>query len=424
MRLRQNKSLAEILAGLDWVTLLLYLGIVAFGLMCIFSSEHLASEEVTRLADSARTVKQLEWLGITLVLGIGLFFFNPRLFDDFSLPVYLFSLVLLVAVIFLGVDIKGSHSWFAFGPIRFQPAEFAKIATALLLSSMLAAHNFSLSRRDDLFKAIAVVMVPPMLVVLSKETGSALVFMSLFLVLYKEGLSGWWIGLVAAAIISFILELFSGPYVALGAMAALLAVIALAFRHYKHIWKIILALAVIGSLWIFSVDYIFNHVLQDHQRGRIEVLLGLREDPSGIGYNVSQSMIAIGSGGATGKGYLQGTQNTLGFIPEQSTDFIFCTVGEEFGFVGSALLILAYVLLVTRICYMGVRSKNKFTECYSFCLACYLGFHLFVNIGMTIGIMPVIGIPLPFFSYGGSSLLCFSLMIFIYLALVANERNR
>lgn len=425
MRLRNDAPFSQVASGLDYWLLGMYFAIVFFSLACIFSSEHISFDAGMTFWDSARAIKQLKWLGLSLFAGIFIIFvINPKIYDILSPLLYIFAVFLLVAVIFFGTEIKGSHSWFAFGSVRFQPAEFAKITTALVVASIMSQPTFSVLRIDNRVKVLALIALPILCIFAERETGSALVFASLYLVLYKEGFPGWLIVVALVAVVLFIMTLVVGPYWALGALAAFVVGVYFYSHRQKGVWKILLLAMALGVGWIFSVQYVFAHVLQEHQRGRIEVLLGLKDDPTGLGYNVSQSMIAIGSGGFTGKGYLQGTQTTLGFIPEQSTDFIFCTVGEEFGFLGCAALILLFTAFICRICVVATRSKDKFCEIFGYAFAGYIAFHLMVNIGMTIGLMPVIGIPLPYFSYGGSSLLCFSLMLFIFEALLTAARGK
>jgi len=341
-------------------------------------------------------------------------------------------LFLLILVIFVSKDVKGSHSWFELGPVKFQPAEISKITTSLVLAALMGKPSFRLSNRRHLLAVAGIIGLPMLAILGESETGSALVYVGFIFVLYREGLSGWWLFLMGMAILLFILTLVTHSWVS----AIVLFVVCAAYfvqvlrtsrreeisLRRRALFRTLLAFLA-GLLVIFATDFVFDHVLQDHQRKRIEVLLGLKEDPSGVGYNVRQSMIAIGSGGFAGKGFLQGTQTTYGFVPEQSTDFIFCTVGEEWGFLGCLAVIALYVLLIWRIMNDAERSREPFTRIYGFCLAACLFMHLFINIGMTIGLMPVIGIPLPLLSYGGSSLWAFSVMLFIFIALNRQEKK-
>lgn len=416
----------------DWWLIILYLAIALIGCVSIYASIH--SSDPSSIFDlNTRSGKQILWLGISLVVDlIILFAVNPRIWEVVSSMGYILVLILLVVVIFVSKDVKGSHSWFELGPIKFQPAEVSKITTSLMLAGVMSRPNFKFNSQVGLL-SVALVLGLPMLAILGEsETGSALVYVGFVFVLYREGLSGWWLALIGLAIILFIFTLVFNWKVT----ALVLVGICLIYYLYflKHTRKearnarravLLRVLAVIagGLMLIFATDFIFNNVLQDHQRGRIEVLLGLREDPSGVGYNVRQSMIAIGSGGFAGKGFLSGTQTTYGFVPEQSTDFIFCTIGEEWGFLGCLFLLLLYVALISRIVSDADKCREAFTRIYGYCLASCLFMHLFINIGMTIGLMPVIGIPLPMLSYGGSSLLAFSIFIFIFIALYRQENK-
>lgn len=489
---------------IDWWLVACWFLMIMIGWANIYASIH--SSDPSSIFDfDSRSGKQFVWMMTSLGLaGLILFVIPPRAYEGLSLFIYGFTILLLIAVIFLGIEVKGSRSWFAFGPVRFQPAEISKISTSLLLATVMSQLGYKIGRMKDFIITAAIILVPMMIIVLQSETGSALVYVGFIFMLYREGLSGWLIFMIGMAILLFILTLTATPYVALlvlvgvatlciflysgrfkwwllvgvpvivffaflpsltglvsewivGAeeMASITAAleageeVALPFVMRIKPFYILLGCSILampflafqafregnrftylallgfigGILLVFSTDFLFNDVLQDHQRKRIEVLLGMKEDPSGVGYNVNQSKIAIGSGGFFGKGYLKGTQTTYGFVPEQSTDFIFCTVGEEWGFVGTSLLILMFVFLIWRIIHDAERSREAFTRIYGYCVACCIFMHLFINIGMTIGLMPVIGIPLPFISYGGSSMWAFTIMLFIFIALNRNERK-
>ena len=504
---------------IDWKLVICYLLLILIGWVNIYAA--VQADEPTSIFDwGCRSGKQFIWILTSFALaGFILFVLNPRVYEGLSLPIYLFTLGLLVAVIFLGIEVKGSRSWFEFGPVRFQPAEISKISTSLMLAAVMSQLGYKIGRMRDFIITALIILVPMGIIVLQSETGSALVYVGFIFMLYREGLSGWLIFIIGMAILLFILTLTASPFVAILVMAAvgsfcmclysgrlkwwliigipliilmafvpamlnkaaesrlseepvateltidnsqedvavseeivveevdqevklpfiarikpihiLLLVLGLmvpvaaffAFREMNMFSHLALVSMVAGTLLVFSADFIFNNVLQDHQRKRIEVLLGMKEDPSGVGYNVNQSKIAIGSGGFFGKGYLNGTQTTFGFVPEQSTDFIFCTIGEEWGFFGCTFVILLYVFLIWRIIKNAERSREAFTRIYGYCVACCIFMHLFINIGMTIGLMPVIGIPLPLVSYGGSSLWAFTILIFIFIALDRNERK-
>ena len=465
----------------DWSLVIFYLLLIVIGWINIYASIH-SSEPSSIIAWSARSGKQFVWILTSLGLaGLILFVLPPRLWESGSIPFYVGVLFLLVAVIFLGIEVKGSRSWFEFGPVRFPPAEISKITTSLMLAFLMSRANYRITKLRDFMIAAIIVGLPMLIIVAESETGSALVYVGFIFMFYREGLSGWFLAVIGIAILLFILTLTASPFTAvlvllsllvlfnafngrfwrtilLGGIPILLLALIPAIRralvpgaeggipYFRYIiaglsvvaipillvraYKIksrFLTLSVAGFIagimMIMSADIIFNDVLQEHQRKRIEVLLGMKEDPSGVGYNVNQSMIAIGSGGLTGKGYLNGTQTTYGFVPEQSTDFIFCTVGEEWGFLGCTVVILLYFLLIWRIVQDAEHSREAFTRIYGYCVASCLFMHLFINIGMTIGLMPVIGIPLPMMSYGGSSLWAFTVMIFIFVALDHEERK-
>lgn len=465
--------------SIDWKLVICYLILVFIGWINIYASVH--SSEPSSIFDwGCRSGKQAVWMGTAFLIAIIILLFNPRLYETLAIPIYIGVVGLLVAVIFLGIEVKGSSSWFAFGPVRFQPAEISKISTSLMLAAYMSQQGYRIGKLRNFIVTALIILTPMAIIVLQSETGSALVYVGFIFMLYREGLSGWLIFLAGMAILSFILTLTQSPFVAILVIASvaslciclysgklkwwflicvpvivlmafvpsilaavseeelfikplhiLLAVITLAipfvvyaaYRQRNTFAHLAVISTVAGILLVFSADFIFNDVLQDHQRKRIEVLLGMKEDPSGVGYNVRQSKIAIGSGGLFGKGYLNGTQTTYGFVPEQSTDFIFCTIGEEWGFVGSAFVILLYVFLIWRIIKDAERSRETFTRIYGYCVACCIFMHLFINIGMTVGLMPVIGIPLPLISYGGSSLWGFTALIFIFIALYRNEKK-
>ena len=467
--------------SIDWKLVICYLVLVIFGFMNIYASIH-ATTEAPILSFDSRSGKQFIWILTSLALAVMiLFIFNPRLWEVISWPTYLLVIILLLAVIFLGVEVKGSRSWFEFGPIRFQPAEISKIATSMVLATVMSQSGYKLKRTRDFLITLAVIGVPMLIIVAEQETGSALVYLGFAFVLYREGLSGWLLSSICLVIILFISTLTGSPYISTVILLGILSFcykiqdgtlkrwfisdllfiiflfflpkilglfhwafldklkpigilligcgIALpfyavrAFRKKDNaLWATLLAF-LFGLTVIASTNFVFNNVLQDHQKKRIEVLLGLKDDPSGVGYNVHQAQIAIGSGGFFGKGYLNGTQTSFGFVPEQSTDFIFCTVGEEWGFLGCLFVILMYVWMIYRLVYDAERSREAFTRIYGYCVAALIFMHLFINIGMTVGVMPVIGIPLPFMSYGGSSLWAFTILLFIFIALYKEEKK-
>jgi len=416
---------------MDWTLVAVYLVLVFIGWLNIYASIH-TPEMGSPLSFDLRSGKQFVWILTAFVLALTiLFLVNPRLWEVLSSPSYLIVLVLLVAVIFLGSEHKGSHSWFSVGPISFQPAEISKITTSLMLAAVMSRQNFSFGKWKDVLQVAAVVGLPMLIILAENETGSALVYAGMLFVLYREGMPGVILVLLALAIILFILTLKTSKWISL-AVLGVIAIICLwhflrntrpMSRQRRFSLRMLLLSSLAFAGLVFSTDFAFNKVLQDHQRLRIEVLLGMKDDPSGVGYNVRQSMIAIGSGGFFGKGFTHGTQNTGGFVPEQSTDFIFCTIGEEWGFFGCLVVLVLYGILITRIIRDAEHSRAPFTRIYGYCVAACLFMHLFINIGMTIGLMPVIGIPLPFLSYGGSSLWGFTMMLFIFIALNRQEKK-
>ena len=466
----------------DFGLLLSYLFLVLYGWLNIYSAVY--SEEHASILDfSQRYGLQFIWIMISFgVAIILLYIISPKNLAPLSPLFYLAMLVLLAAVIFLGKEVNGSRSWFFIGSFGFQPAEFSKITTALLLSFIMSRYGFSLSNRKDAVKAALVVLVPILLIVMEKETGSALVYLGLILVFYMEGLAGWVIVLGLSLIAMFVLTIALSPLTAI--VCALSAACIIRFFLSRRLVWLLTAIPVIVLicyipklsaleslgflkalkpqvwalilfvphfiLWVrdflakrdergsgrlilslmcavamvFSVNFIFTKVLQPHQRARIENLFGITEDLQGIGYNVHQSKIAIGSGGLVGKGFLNGTQTKYNFVPEQSTDFIFCTVGEEWGFVGSIVLLAVYIFLILRIIHLASRNQDSFSRIYGYCVASIFLMHVVINIGMTMGLLPVIGIPLPFLSYGGSGMMSFTILLFIFIRLDMERQNR
>ena len=463
------------LGKIDIPLVLCYLFLVFAGWVNIFASVY--SEEHSSIFDlSQRYGMQFIWIVTAFILAAGVIFvINPKVYSVLSPPIYLFVCVLLFAVIFLGKEVNGSHSWFEFGKVKFQPAEISKISTSLFLAYIMSKYGFRLGRLRDAISVALVILIPMALIVMEKETGSALVYCGFVFLLYREGLSGWFLLFGLLAILLFVVTLAVSPLAAIiilmvlhgvanglftGSLARhLLIIVPLAVllgflpRIYEVEWMgflqsvdmeyLALGIALVPAVWalvkfvgkkarhikplflsflcscalVFSVEFIFQEILQPHQRARIENLLGITQDLMGAGYNVHQSKIAIGSGGFTGKGFLAGTQTKFDFVPEQSTDFIFCTVGEEWGFIGSVAIIAVYLILIIRLIILSERQKDTFTRIYGYCVACCFFMHVFINIGMTMGLVPVIGIPLPLLSYGGSSLWSFTILLFIFIKL-------
>ena len=358
-------------------------------------------------------------------MAILILFSEPRFFSNAAYPIYFAVIVLLVATLFLAITVNGGKSWIEIGGFRFQPSEFAKFATALALAKYMSAIDVEWRQMRTKMIVVALIAIPAVLVLAQHDTGSALVFLAFVLPLFREGLSGIILVVGVVAIALFVLALVVNKYILLGVLvvvALLYLFVWLNKRSIKDYWRTF-GVLLICAAFIFSVDLAFNHVLESHQRERIDVLLGKTEDLQGSGYNVHQSKIAIGSGGIVGKGYLGGTLTKANFVPEKHTDFIFCTVGEEWGWVGSSIVIVLYVWFLVHIIDMAERQRSTFARFYGYSVASILFIHLFVNVGMVLGLVPVIGIPLPFFSYGGSSLLAFTILLFIFIRLDATKNQ-
>ena len=421
-----NDNRNQIIGRIDWLTVLIYLALVLIGWFSIFSAKY--NELHPSIFDfSMEYGKQLIWIGAALLFGFIILLIDAKFFNAFSLWIYILVLFTLVMVLAYGKVTKGATSWIEFGPIKFQPSEFAKMATALALAGYLDRLDVDLRKRKDQIICAAIILIPMALVLLQNDTGSALVFISFIFVLYREGLpgAGWIMVIGVVAALLFIFTLVWSQKVMFIILGVLLALTLLYLFINKKRDVIVPAVIVFGMAFgmVFSVDYAFNKVLQEHQRNRVLVLLGQLDDPKGVGYNVYQSKIAIGSGGFAGKGFLQGTQTKYDFVPEQHTDFIFCTIGEEGGFLGTAAVVLLYVALLLRIIVLAERQRSTFSRVYGYGIAGIFFVHVAINIGMTIGLMPVIGIPLPFLSYGGSSMLAFTIMLAIFVKQDANRLN-
>jgi rod shape determining protein RodA len=403
---------------IDLISLFLFACIAALGIACVYSA---TSDLGTYTLLEGRSGKQLLFFGVSLFFGIVIFLLHPNFFERFSWVFYSGLMLLLVAVLFIGSDINGARSWIKVGSFSIQPAEFAKYGTAFGVSALISTIGFSFDKRRDILKLIAVILFPMVLIVLQGDTGSALVFASFILVFYREGLSPLLLILGLVVIAVFVLTLVYGTLY-FGIFILLLWFVFFAFTYTsKKLLLPSIVVAVTALLLSLSVQFLFNNVLQDHQKKRIEVTLNLIEDNQGAGYNVNQSKIAIGSGGWSGKGFLNGSHTKGNFIPEQATDFIFCTIGEEGGWILSSATVLLFVLFILRLYHLANRAKKKYKRIFIFSLASILFFHLVVNIGMTIGIMPVIGIPLPLISYGGSSIMAFTIFIFTALKMDASR---
>ena len=474
-----------VIRSLDWWTIGIYFALLIFGWISVCGASYTYGDtEIFTLG--ARSGMQIVWIGSSLVLGFVLLMLDDRYYDTFAYVIYGFFLLLLFVTIFNPHEVKGSRSWLVLGPLRFQPAEFAKFATALAVAKLMSTYGFNIYRWKHFAAALAMIILPMLLIIGQKETGSALVYLAFFLMFYREGMPGsilftgiamiiyfvvgikyepeflwetptslgkfvvlllvqvftsgmvyfychdkgkaWMLNLlcIGSTLLALLFSKFVIPFDVVWVQLAIsvLLIIYLAFQSLAtrlHNYMYI-ALFSIGSIaFFYSADYVLNDVMKPHQRVRINVLLGLEEDLAGAGYNVHQSEIAIGSGGLRGKGFLNGTQTKLKFVPEQDTDFIFCTVGEEEGFLGSAGVLLLFLALILRLIHLAERQSFKFGRIYGYCVLSIFLFHVFINVGMVLGLTPVIGIPLPFFSYGGSSLWGFTILLFIFLRIDAGR---
>jgi rod shape determining protein RodA len=407
-------------SNLDALTVAIYVVCVLLGWINVYAAVY-NPEVDTRFFDmSTNSGRQFIWIMCSVLIIIAILVIDYKFYDTFAFFIYGFVVFLCIIVIFIGANIKGSHSWFRIGDFTLQPAEFAKMATSLALAKYLSSPNASLSKTRDRIITAAIVLIPMIIILLEKETGVALVFVSFIIILYREGLPGIYPLIIIVGGILAVLGLLIPPIYVTVFLAVLAFLVYYFLPKYEQNTKNIVFISMIFvamSAIVFSVDFAVNKVLEPHQRKRIEILFNPDSDPRGDGYNVTQSKIAIGSGGFFGKGFLEGTQTKFDFVPEQSTDFIFCTIGEEYGFVGSLVVISLLIGLMLRIMFLADRQKSKFARVYGYCIVSIIFFHFLINIGMTIGLMPVVGIPLPFFSYGGSGLWSFTMMLFIFLKL-------
>lgn len=464
----------NIYGNIDWLTVFIWVLLVIFGWMNIYSANYAASDG-TIFDLTERYGKQLLFIGVSIIVIILIFILDSKFFAFFAYPMYGIIVLFLVLVLLIGREINGAKSWLAFGGFLFQPSEYAKPLTALALARLLSSHDFQLKGFRSYLLTGMIIFAPALLIMLQPDMGSSMVYFAFLFVLYREGFSQNLMILGSSLIILFIATLlvekeiiiaavvviavilyrviswsnkkmiyfilFSGgvfgllygvnylldtelslylislaTFVAIAFAAFILAVRARNPNYYK-----ILVGMIVAVVFIVFVDYAMNNILKEHQQQRIYVTLGLQDDPQGVGYNVNQSKIAIGSGGFSGKGFLQGTQTKLHFVPEQSTDFIFCTVGEEWGFLGTSIVVILFVILILRLIILAERQRSQFSRIFGYGLISVVLTHFIVNIGMTIGLFPVIGIPLPFFSYGGSSLIAFTAFLFIFIKLDSNR---
>jgi rod shape determining protein RodA len=406
--------------NVDWVTILIYTALCAIGFINIYASIY-NPDTSTLFNFGSNYGKQLIFILTALLLGFSILLLDAKFFSVFSPIVYGVTMLLLMVVLVVGRKVAGNQAWIPLGSFRLQPSEFAKFGTALLIARYVG--NFNPKFRDvkSIFFAGLIVGFPLLLIMLQPDTGSALVFLAFMFPLYREGLSGYFLLIFLGMIVLFIADFLVPMAILIPVIIAIGAFFAYQNkRKQKMMISIILAI-IIAIAYLFVVKLAYEKVLEPHQRTRIEIMLGLKTDPKGAGYNVNQSKIAIGSGQLTGRGFLQGTQTKYGYVPEQSTDFIFSTIGEEWGFAGCVTVIALYIFLLLRIINLAERQRSTFSRVYGYCVASIIFFHVFINIGMTIGIIPVIGIPLPFISYGGSSLWSFTVLLFIFLKLDSNR---
>ena len=426
----------NIFQNVDWALITIFLTLMLMGWLNIYAATY--SEDHQSLFDFSQSYgKQLLWIGTALGLGLVMLMLEERFFSTFSNVIYLGGILLLIAVLIFGKEIKGAKSWFVIAnTISLQPSEIAKYGTALALSKFVGEYNVKMQSFKSQFQAAAILIIPIILILLQPDPGSVLVFCSFIFAMYREGLSGNILLIGLGAIVLFMLAIIlrassidlpfelilDGKYILIIALTAIAGIVFWLIKNYKQAKFVISGVLLICIGYIMSVDYIFENVLKSHHQDRINDLLGVTFDPSGAGYNVNQSKIAIGSGGFSGKGFLQGTQTKLDFVPEQSTDFIFCTVGEEWGFIGSFVVISLFMFLIIKIIAIAERQKAKFSRVFCYCAASIFFLHFMINLGMTIGLAPVIGIPLPFFSYGGSSLWSFTILIFTVIRLDSERK--
>jgi rod shape determining protein RodA len=404
----------NIFKNLDWASVILYTLLVFLGWINIYAA--VFNEDQPSILDTTQKYgKQMIWIAGAFLLIVVIMFIDGRIYERFSIPIYIIVVLLLVGVLLFGKEVKGARSWFAFGGFSLQPSEFAKFATSLAIAHVLSLPKIDMKKWLHRFYVLGLIVLPAGLIALQPDMGSALVYAAFILVMYREGVPGYYLFLAFWLAALFALSLVIPQHWLIGSLVGISLVLIFFLRKNKQaIWLNLAALAM-SIIFVFGVDYIFNNVLATHQQSRFKILLGLEEDPSGAGYNTHQSLIAIGSGGFKGKGFLQGTQTKFDFVPEQSTDYIFCTIGEEWGFIGTTVVVVLFIALLFRIVVLAERQKSDFARIYGYCVASIIFVHVAINIAMVIGLAPVIGIPLPFFSYGGSSLWGFTILVFIFL---------
>ncbi|WP_396193787.1 rod shape-determining protein RodA [Flavobacterium sp.] len=417
----KNQSVTN---NLDWISVVIYLALVILGWLNIYSSSLSSIEGETSIFDFSQIYgKQFLFILFSLPIIFIVLSVDAKFYEKYSSIIFAVSLLSLIGLFAFGKTIAGQRCWYGIGSFTLQPSEFAKAATSLALAKYLSDVQVNLKDLNRQIQAMVIIFLPILLILPQPDPGSALIYSAFILVLYREGLPSWYLWTGFIAIILFILALLLKPLVIIGIALAIILFIYYRSRIINRNW-ILSAIILVGiSGFVFSVDYVFENVFKQHHRDRFNILLGKEVDMKGVGYNTNQSEIAIGSGGWFGKGYLEGTQTKGGFVPEQHTDYIFTTVGEEWGFIGSLFVIALFVILIVRVIYLAERQKTKFSRVYGYCVASILFIHFFVNIAMVVGVFPTIGVPLPFFSYGGSGLWGFTILLFIFLKMDANKVN-
>lgn len=422
--MRQEKN--NIFAGIDWILVFLYIALVGFGWLNIYAASK--TEENHEILDfSTKYGKQILWISFSVPLIVIILFFNSKFYEKFASILYLISIFSLLLLFPLGKEINGARSWFNFGAMSLQPSEFVKACTALAVAKLLSDRQYNFKLVKNQIKAFIIVFFPAVLITLQPDAGSALIYLSFFFVLNREGLTLNYILLGATVIALFVLTIFFGASNMFISLFIIISIIVAYIiyrggkRFFRFNWYKILAFYAFVALFIFGTELTYNNIFKQHHRDRFEVLLGMKVDNVNIGYNSYQSELTISSGGWFGKGFLEGNITQGNFVPEQHTDYIFSTVGEEWGFIGSSFVIILFMLMMYRIIYLSETHTNKFGRIYGYGLASILFFHVIVNIGMVIGLLPTVGIPLPFFSYGGSSLWGFTILLFIFIRLDAHK---
>ncbi|MDI9256540.1 MULTISPECIES: rod shape-determining protein RodA [Flavobacterium] len=416
----KNQSVTN---NLDWMSVFIYIILVILGWLNIYSSSLSSVEDQTSIFDFTQIYgKQFLFIILSIPLIFIVLSVDGKFYEKFSSVIYIVGLLSLAGLFVFGKTVKGQANWYSFGSFGLQPSEFVKTATSLALAKYLSDVQVNLKDTNRQIQALGILAIPILLIV-PHDPGSALIYGVFILVLYREGLPSWYVWTGFIALVLFVLALMIKPLVLTGVALAVIIFVYYRSRIINRNWILSTIVFLLIGGFVFSVDYVFENVFKQHHRDRFNILLGKEVDMKGIGYNTNQSEIAIGSGGWFGKGYLEGTQTKGGFVPEQHTDYIFTTVGEEWGFVGSLFVIALFVLLIIRIIYLAERQKTKFSRVYGYCVAGILFIHFFVNIAMVVGIFPTIGVPLPFFSYGGSGLWGFTILLFIFLKMDANKVN-